>query len=116
MLSIGNEKGITYRATSRILSIRQLAGYYLLGNNQGIICPVSIRVLSIRQRARYYLSGSAQGIIYPVARRVLLVAVGAMGLPWPGLAGVRVLRVEFNQRVSHHFSLRLSFVLYYKIQ
>ena len=85
-----NEKGIIYRATSRVLSIRQLAGYYLSGNDQGII--------------------------YPAARRVLLVAVGAVGLPWHGLAGVRVLRVEFNQRVSHHFSLRLSFVLYYKIQ
>ena len=94
----------------------QRAVCYLSGNEKGIIYPASIRVLSIRQRARYYLSGSAQGIIYPAARRVLLVAVGAVGLPWPGLAGVRVLRVEFNQRVSHHFSLRLSFVLYYKIQ
>ena len=115
---LGNEKGIiTYRATSRVLSIRQLAGYYLSGNNQGIIYPATIRVLSIRKRARYYLSGSAQDIIYPAARRVLLVAVGAVGLPWPGLAGMRVLRVEFNQRVSHrHFSRRLSFVLYYKMQ
>ena len=82
----GNEKGITYRATSRVLSIRQLAGYYLSGNDQGIIYPAPIRVLSIRQQARYYLSKSAQGIIYPAARMVLLVAVGAVGLPWPRMA------------------------------
>ena len=37
-----------------------------------------------------------------------LVAVGAVGLTWPGLAGARVPRVEFNQGVSHHSSLRLS--------
>ena len=34
------------------------------------------------------------------------VAVGAVGLTWPGLAGTCVPRVVFSQGISHH-SLRL---------